>query len=125
MEFNFKEFLKDGYTSQQKYSELSGIKGPLDYMELEERYPKIIEMLGHLIEETIEVREYVPRKTWKKNEKSYLDSDQNRVEYIKEYFDILLFFRAALAYSGISPEEFVKYGMEKMNYNKVRKDHIN
>jgi hypothetical protein len=121
--FDYVQFIDDGYASQQKYARAADQLGPYDYMTPKERYAKVIEHMGHLIEETIEARVYVPRRSWKNNEPSYMDSPQLREEFIAEMFDILLFHRAALAYAGITGEEFAKISEKKMNYNSKRKDH--
>ena len=123
MEFDYVKFIDEGYAAQQKYAEKSGVWGPLDFMEPEHRYEKIIEHMGHLIEETIEARVYIPRRSWKNNEPSYLDSQEKRDEFIAEMFDILLFHRAILAYAGVTGYEFADIAEKKMNYNSKRKDH--
>jgi hypothetical protein len=53
-----------------------------------------------------------------------LDSEKLRKEFIAEMFDQLLFHRAILAYAGVSGEEFAEIAAKKMEYNKVRPDHI-
>lgn len=132
-------FVNDGFESQQKYAAKIGAVGPIDLYNVENaggkglgtlsedqlkyRYAKIIEHFGHLIEEAIEARVYVPRRSWKNNEPSYLDDSQLRQEFIAEMFDILLFHRAILAYAGITGEEFYEVAMEKYAYNQTRKDH--
>lgn len=125
MEFDYVQFVNEGYSSQQKYASKAGQPGPLDEdLSSDSRHSKIIEHMGHLIEETIEARVYVPRRSWKTNEPSFLDSDKNREEFIAEMFDILLFHRAILAYAGVTGEEFAEVAMKKMDYNSKRKDHI-
>lgn len=122
--FDYVQFVNEGFASQQKYAKAAGQPGPLDEdLTRETRHAKVIEYMGHLIEETIEARVYVPRRSWKNNEPSFLDSDKNREEFIAEMFDILLFHRAALAYAGVSGEEFAEIAAKKMNYNLKRKDH--
>ncbi|UYE97311.1 hypothetical protein [Cyanophage S-TIM54] len=121
--FDYVEFINEGYTSQQKYATAAGQPGPFDYMTQKERYAKVIEYLSHLIEETIEARVYVPRRSWKNNEPSYLDNKELREEFVAEMFDILLFHRAALAYAGIDGKEFADIAAKKLNYNSKRKDH--
>lgn len=121
--FDYVQFIDDGYASQQKYARAAGQVGPYDDMEPKDRYAKVIEHLGHLIEETIEARVYVPRRSWKNNEPSYMDNAKLREEFVAEMFDILLFHRAALAYAGVTGEEFAEISAKKMNYNSKRKDH--
>lgn len=121
--FDYAQFINEGYTSQQKYATAAGQPGPFDYMTPQDRYAKVIEHLGHLIEETIEARVYVPRRSWKNNEPSYMDNQELREEFVAEMFDILLFHRAALAYAGIDGKEFEEIAAKKMNYNSKRKDH--
>jgi hypothetical protein len=75
------------------------------------------------MEEAIEARVYVPRRSWKNGEQSYLDSPELRKEFIAECYDILLFHRAILAYAGVTGEEFAEIAAEKQAYNQVRKDH--
>ena len=137
MVFDYAKFINDGYTSQQKYAERVGEMGPNDFAVIdmvnqfggdaadmnEIRYRKIIEHFGHLIEEAIEARVYVPRRSWKNGERSYLDSPELRKEFIAEMYDILLFHRAILAYAGVLGEEFAEVAAEKEAYNQVRKDH--
>lgn len=138
MEFDYVKFVNEGYESQQKYAEKVGETGPKDLATVDNmedlglppnrhltafRYSKIIEHFGHLIEEAIEARVYVPRRSWKNGERSYLDSPELRKEFLAEMYDILLFHRAILAYAGVSGEEFAQVAAEKQAYNQVRKDH--
>lgn len=139
MDFDYAQFIHEGFESQQKYADKIGELGPiglydkeravddvLDMLsedDLKYRYAKIIEMFGHLIEESIEARVYVPRRSWKNSEPSFLDNDKLRSEFIAEMFDILLFHRAILAYAGVSGEEFVEVAAQKLAYNAKRKDH--
>jgi hypothetical protein len=121
--FDFIEYINEGFAFQQKYDEAAGRLGPYDDMPEDVRYAKVIEYMSHMIEEIIEARVYVPRRSWKTNEPSYLDNDRLRKEFVAELFDITLFFRAILAYSGITGEEFAAIAVEKMDYNSKRKDH--
>jgi len=121
--FDYVAFVNDGYKSQQKYAEAVGLDGPLDDLNPKYRYAKIIEYMGHLVEELVEARVYVPRRSWKNNEPSYLDNDKLRKEFVAECFDILLFHRAILAYAGVSGEEFAAAAAAKMGYNEKRPDH--
>lgn len=124
MTFDYAKFIDKGYASQQKYAKAAGQPGPLDPdLSREDRHAKVIEYMGHLIEETIEARVYVPRRSWKNSEPSFLDNDKNREEFIAEMFDILLFHRAVLAYAGVTGSEFTEIAEKKMNYNSKRKDH--
>jgi hypothetical protein len=124
MDFDYVQFVNDGFTSQQKYATAAGQPGPLDDLTREQRHAKVIEHIGHLIEETIEARVYVPRRSWKNSEPSFLDNEKLRKEFVAEIFDILLFHRAILVYAGVTGEEFAEIAAEKMNYNSKRKDHI-
>ena len=143
--FDYVKFVDEGFISQSKYGKAAGDKytpeelqrvdsllrltgnapDTLEAMKeaLEFRYAKIVEHFGHLNEESIEARVYVPRRSWKNNEPSYLDNDKLRGEFIAEVFDILLFHRAILAYAGVTGEEFAQVAAEKMNYNSKRPDH--
>lgn len=122
--FDYVQFINEGYTSQQKYAEAAGQIGPLDDLTREQRHSKVIEMMGHLLEEVIEARCLVPRRSWKRGEPSFLDSEKLRKEFVAEMFDQLLFHRSILAFAGISGEEFAEAASEKLNYNKRRPDHI-
>lgn len=125
MDFDYSKFIDEGFASQQKYAKAAGQPGPLDEdLTREDRHAKVIEHMGHLIEETIEARVYVPRRSWKTNEPSFLDSEKNREEFIAEMFDILLFHRAVLAYAGVTGTEFAEIAAKKLDYNSKRKDHI-
>ena len=120
---DLQDFIDRGWDSQQEYAEASGILGPYDILSKDIRYQHIINNLGHLMEEVIEARREVVRRPWKKNEVGCLDNVEKRKAFIEEMFDVLLFFRATLAYAGISGEEFVEVAHAKLNYNSTREDH--
>jgi len=122
--FDYIAFVNEGFASQQKYAEAAGQLGPLDLLEPKDRYAKVIEMLGHMQEEIIEARVYVPRRSWKNGEVSYLDNPKLREEFVAECFDVLLFHRSVLAFAGVTGEEFAEVAAAKMGYNATRKDHI-
>lgn len=123
--FDYVEFVNEGFTSQQKYAEAAGQVGPLSAdLTRDARHSKVIEMMSHLIEETVEARVLVPRRSWKTNEPSFLDSEQRRKEFVAEMFDILLFHRSILAFAGVSGEEFAQAARAKLQYNTTRPDHI-
>lgn len=139
MTFDYVEFINDGFESQQKYDDGAGEYGPNQFRAIDsfpaskrsgleaellpKRYAKIIDHFGHMIEEAIEARVYIPRRKWKNREHSYLDNTQLREEFVAEMFDILLHHRAILAYAGVTGEEFERVAAEKLAYNRVRKDH--
>lgn len=123
MDFDYVKFVNEGWDSQQKYSQAAGLLGPHDELSREARHAKIIEHMGHLIEETIEARVYVPRRSWKTAEPSFLDDENLRKEFVAELFDILLFHRAILAFAGVTGEEFAEAAVAKLSYNSKRKDH--
>jgi hypothetical protein len=122
-EFDYIKFVNEGWESQQKYSKAAGLDGPLDDLSPKYRYAKIIEHMSHMIEEIIEARVYVPRRSWKTDEPSFLDNEELRKEFIAELVDILLFHRAVLAFAGVTGEEFADVAAEKLAYNSKRKDH--
>jgi hypothetical protein len=124
MDFDYVKFVNDGWDSQQKYSKAAGLDGPFDDLSPKYRYAKIIEHMGHLVEEMVEARVYVPRRSWKTAEPSFLDDAKLRKEFVAELFDILLFHRAILAFAGVTGEEFAVAAAEKLSYNSKRKDHL-
>ena len=121
--FDYIAFVNEGFVSQQKYAEAAGQLGPLDLLEPKDRYAKIIEHMGHLSEELVEARVYVPRRSWKNGEVSYLDNPKLREEFVAECFDVLLFHRSVLAFAGITGSEFAEIAAAKMGYNATRPDH--
>jgi hypothetical protein len=135
--FDYVQFVNDGFAAQQKYANKVGELGPNDLAEIDKmtalglpqhdalsfRYQKMIEHFGHLCEEMIEARVYVPRRSWKNGERSFMDSAELRKEFIAEMYDLLLFHRAILAYGGVTGEEFAQIAAEKQAYNQVRPDH--
>lgn len=136
--FDLVQFINDGFAAQQKYATKVDELGPSDLLTLDNmakqglafraeglsfRYQKMIEHFGHMTEEMIEARVYVPRRSWKNGEHSFMDSPELRKEFIAEMYDILLFFRAILAYGGVTGEEFAQIAAEKQAYNQVRPDH--
>ena len=132
--FDLVKFINEGFDAQQKYADKVPELGPKTLVDLAKtkinmdvanriRYSKMIEHFGHMTEEMIEARVYVPRRSWKNGERSYLDTPELRKEFIAEMYDILLFHRAILAYGGITGEEFAEVAAEKQAYNQVRPDH--
>ena len=136
--FDYVQFINEGFEAQQKYSNKAGEMGPNDLLAIDRmaelglpshtddlsfRYQKVIEMFGHMTEEMIEARVYIPRRSWKNGERSYLDSPEMRREFVAEMYDVILFHRAILAYAGVTGEEFAKIAAEKQAYNQVRTDH--
>ena len=131
------KFINEGFDAQQKYANKVEELGPSDLAEIDKmaaqglpqhdalsfRYAKMIEHFGHMAEEMIEARVYVPRRSWKNGERSFMDNSELRKEFIAEMYDILLFFRAILAYGGVTGEEFAQIAAEKQAYNQVRPDH--
>jgi hypothetical protein len=148
--FDYVQFINEGFDAQQKYSKKADEWGPRDYQNLDslgdeasqaflldndifsplgketmlkKRYEKIIEMFGHLAEEAIEARVFIPRRSWKNGERSYLDNAELRKEFVAEMYDVILFHRAILAYAGVTGEEFARIAAEKQAYNQIRPDH--
>ena len=141
--FDYVKFVDEGFAAQTKYAKKAGDKwtpeellrvdalravGGIETSEffneaLQARYEKIIEHMGHLVEEMVEARVYVPRRSWKNNEPSFLDNDELRGEFVAEVFDILLFHRAICAYAGITGTELLEEARAKMDYNSKRPDH--
>jgi len=141
--FDLVKFINEGFASQSKYGKKAGDKFTPDELQridklveiggsetfanfedaMKFRYAKMIEHMGHMVEEMVEARVYIPRRSWKNEEPSFLDSPQLRSEFMAEMFDILLFFRAVLAYGGVTGEEFLQASRQKMNYNSKRPDH--
>ena len=140
--FDYLEFIREGYTQQSKYNKKAGFKYTADELlrvdamvevagtdlafydeAMKHRFRMVADYMAHMIEEVHEARAYVPRRTWKNEEVSFLDDVEKRREFIAEMFDQLLFHRAVLAYAGISPEEFLEVSRQKLKYNDKRKDH--
>jgi hypothetical protein len=136
--FDYVQFINDGFDAQQKYASKIVEMGPNDLVAIDKmaelglprhddglsfRYQKMIEHFGHMTEEMIEARVYVPRRSWKNGERSFMDNAELRKEFIAEMYDILLFHRAILAYGGVTGEEFAQIAAEKQAYNQVRPDH--
>lgn len=123
MKIEFEEFLRQGFIFQQKYEDANGRRGPLDDLSDVERYEKVIEFLGHLVEEAHEVRQLVPRRAWRTDEVGFLETSSLRQQFVEEMFDLLLFFRNVMSFAGIRPEEFSKVAEDKFAYNETRSDH--
>jgi hypothetical protein len=135
--FDYVQFINEGFDAQQKYANKVGEFGPNDLAKIDKmtdlglphasalpfRYAKMIEHFGHMTEEMIEARVYVPRRSWKNGEHSFMDNAELRKEFIAEMYDVLLFHRAILAYGGVTGEEFAQIAAEKQAYNQVRPDH--
>lgn len=122
-QFDYIQFLKDRINAQQEYAEAAGIIGPKDPMTNDTRNKKVIEFLGHLIEEAHEARALVPRRSWKTSERGFLDNQELFNAFVAEMYDILLFHGAILAYAGVDPEFFYDIIHRKDQYNAQRTDH--
>lgn len=140
--FDYLAFINEGYEMQSKYDKKAGFKYTADELKridalvdiggtdlafydesMKHRYMMVRDYMAHMIEEIHEARAYVPRRTWKNEEVSFLDDPDKRGEFIAECFDILLFHRAVLAYAGVTAEEFLDASRKKMKYNGKRPDH--
>jgi hypothetical protein len=140
--FDYLQFIREGYEQQSKYDKKAGFKYTADELRrvdamvevagtdlafydeaMQHRYRMVTDYMAHLIEEVHEARAYVPRRTWKNEEVSFMDDGDKRNEFVAEMFDILLFHRAVLAYAGVTPEEFLEVSRKKLKYNDHRKDH--
>lgn len=141
--FDYVKFVDEGFAAQSKYGKKAGDRYTPDELRridllieiggdetfetfsdaMKFRYQKVIEHMGHLVEEMVEARVYVPRRSWKNQEVSFLDNDDLRGEFVAEMFDILLFHRAILAYAGVTGDEFLDAARAKMKYNSKRPDH--
>jgi hypothetical protein len=141
--FDYREFVNEGFGAQSKYDTAAGRKWTAaEFVRVDalrkvggdptgeffeeadkERWARIIEYMGHMIEEIHEARVYVPRRAWKNDEPCYIDNEKLRKEFVAELFDILLFHRAVCAYAGITGEELLEAARAKMNYNAKRPDH--
>ena len=140
--FDYCKFIEEGYAQQSKYDKKAGFKYTADELKridalvkvggkdlvfydevMSHRYQMVTDYMAHMIEEIHEARAYVPRRTWKNEEVSFLDDEDKRREFVAEMFDILLFHRAVLAYAGVTPEEFLDAARKKLKYNDQRKDH--
>ena len=134
--FDYCKFIEEGYAQQSKYDKKAGFKYTADELKridalvsvggtdlafydeaMKHRYMMVRDYLAHAIEEIHEARAYVPRRTWKNEEVSFLDDKDKRGEFVAEMFDILLFHRAVLAYAGVTPEEFLEVSRQKLKYN--------
>jgi len=140
--FDYLLWIQEGYAMQSKYDKKAGFKYTADelvrvdemvkiagtdlafYEEaMQHRYMMVRDYMAHMIEEIHEARAYVPRRTWKNEEVSFLDDEDKRGEFMVEMLDVLLFHRAVLAYAGVTPEEFLDAARKKLKYNSKRKDH--
>jgi len=140
--FDYLAWIEEGYAQQSKYDAKAGFMYTADELKrvdkmvgiagtdlafydeaMKHRYMMVRDYMAHMIEEIHEARAYVPRRTWKNEEVSFLDDSDKRGEFCAEMLDILLFHRAVLAYAGISPEEFLDAARKKMKDNSQRKDH--
>ncbi|MDX1371623.1 MAG: hypothetical protein R3321_04095 [Nitrososphaeraceae archaeon] len=122
-QFDYIQFLKDRIDAQQEYAEAAGIVGPKDPMTNDTRHKKVIEFLGHLVEEVHEARALVPRRSWKTTERSFLEDQSLYDAFIAEMYDLLLFHGATLAYAGVDPDYFYEIVKRKNQYNAQRTDH--
>lgn len=115
------KLIEQAYETQAKYA--APYNGPADDMPTNERYQKVVEMLGHIIEEVVEARQCVPRRSWRKDEVGYLDNRTLFDDFVSELADVQLFLLAAIAWAGVDPDVFCEALKEKRQYNTTRADH--
>ena len=120
--FDLTRFINDRKIAQNGFAKAAG-QPELDDLTKDERYAKIIEYIGHAIEEVIEARMLVKRRSWKVGEKGFLDDPQMRKEFLLEMADIQFFLAAIYGYAGVSGEEATAALCEKIDINSKRKDH--
>ena len=127
--FDFSEFIDNQVPLQEKYeaaaSEFGGHAKPLSEYTDVERYERLIEYMGHLVEEVIEARMLVKRRKWKGDrEKGFLEDPQMGQKFKEELADIQVIFAAVCAYAGVTGGEITKSLMDKIDYNSIREDHV-
>lgn len=123
-DISLSRFINEGVLSQVNIAgACENMPSPLHDLSREERYQQILNNLFHATEELIEARREVARRPWKIGEIGCLDSEEKRLAFAEELFDVMLFIRATLAYAQISGEEFVEIGLRKLKYNAKRPDH--
>ena len=128
-DFNFADFVDDQVPLQDKYeaasSQSSGhVKAIADYSD-GERYERVIEYMGHLIEEVVEARMLVKRRRWKGDrEQGFLEDPQMGQKFREELADIQVIFAAVCAYAGVTGNEITQALADKIGYNSTREDHV-
>ena len=85
-----------------------------------------LDILDHLIEEVIELKQELPRKWWKDERelaKKLLDTESDeRARMLAEYADIFIHFINFAVYMDISAPELVSALNSKLKYNEKRPD---
>ncbi len=128
-DFNFSDFIDAQAPLQHKYEcaafDFGGNLKPLSEYTDGERYERVVEYLGHLIEEVVESRLLVKRRRWKGDrEKGFLSDPQMGQKFREELADIQVIFAAVCAYAGVTGEEITNALVQKIGYNSVREDHV-
>lgn len=128
-DFNFADFVDDQVPLQDKYEVASSQSGGhveaiADYSD-GERYERVIEYMGHLIEEVVEARMLVKRRRWKGDrEQGFLEDPQMGQKFREELADIQVIFAAVCAYAGVTGKEITQALTNKIGYNSTREDHV-
>jgi len=128
-DFDFSKFIDDQVPLQHKYEcaafEYAGNLKPLSEYSDGERYERVIEYMGHLIEEVVEARMLVKRRRWKGDrEQGFLENPQMGQKFREELADIQVIFAAVCAYAGVTGEEITQALTNKIGYNSTREDHV-
>lgn len=88
----------------------------------ETRAELVLEYLGHLQEELVELRQELPRRFWRNDEVNPFETD--RTKFDDELVDCWLLLRALTAVSGITKDSDLEVLIaRKTEYNKIRSDH--
>ncbi len=128
-DFNFSAFIDAQKPLQEKYEcsafDFGGNLKPISDYTNDERYDRVIEYMGHLIEEVVEARMLVKRRRWKGDrEQGFLEDPQMGQKFREELADIQVIFAAVCAYAGVTGEEITQSLLGKIGYNSTRKDHV-
>jgi hypothetical protein len=128
-DFNFSDFIDNQVELQNRYETAAldhgGHGKDISHYTDGERYERVVEYLGHLIEEVVESRLLVKRRRWKGDrEKGFLSDPQMGQKFREELADIQVIFAAVCAYAGVTGEEITNALVQKIGYNSVREDHV-
>lgn len=127
--FNFADFIDAQVELQNRYETAALDHGGHDKSITDyddgERYERVVEYMGHLIEEVVEARMLVKRRRWKGDrEQGFLSDPKMGDKFREELADIQVIFAAVCAYAGVTGTEITEALTKKIGYNAVREDHV-
>lgn len=123
MPITLASLVNSGVPTQNSYATRAGLP-LLHQLTDKQRCEQLIVMIAHAGEELQELRQLLPRRYWRNEDYSVVNTPEFTSEFASELADVLLMARAIAAYANISGEQLEEALERKLVYNSTRVDHL-